>query len=89
MQLDTFRDVVATPSYTGDGVELDGHNPLLGVYSGTDGSKTGSTDAAGSVPVASVVHAGRRVYVVVVMHSADEVGDTERLYDWVWNVFSW
>jgi D-alanyl-D-alanine carboxypeptidase len=84
----TFRDIVGTPSYTGDGMHLAGHNPLLGVYPGTDGVKTGTTDGAGKVLVASATHDGHRVYVVI-MHSDDLVADSEALYDWVWQTFAW
>jgi D-alanyl-D-alanine carboxypeptidase len=88
MQDETFRTIVASPSYAAEGFNLQGHNPLLGVYRGTDGIKTGTTDAAGHVLVASVTRNGHRVYVVV-MHSDDVLGDTTALYDWVWQSFSW
>lgn len=88
MQNPTFRTIVASPSYTGDGITLYGHNPLLGVYPGTDGVKTGSTDAAGHTMVASVTHNGHRVYVVV-MHSDDLLADCSALFDWTWDAFGW
>jgi len=84
----TFRDIVATPSYSGDGYKLVGHNPLLGVYPGADGVKTGTTDAAGKAMVASAVHGGHRVYVVV-MHSDDLLADCRVLFDWTWKSFGW
>lgn len=84
----TFSTIVDTPSYTGDGLKLFGHNPLLGEYPGTDGVKTGSTDAADHTMVASVTHAGHRVFVVV-MHSDDLLSDCEALYDWTWSEFGW
>jgi D-alanyl-D-alanine carboxypeptidase len=83
-----FRQIVATPTYRGDGLELAGHNPLLGLYPGADGIKTGTTDRAGHVLVASVTRDDHRVYVVV-MHSEDVVADCTALYDWVWQTFAW
>ena len=70
------------------GFTLVGHNPLIGVYPGADGVKTGSTDAAGRVIVGSAVHGGHRVYVVV-MHSDDPLADSTALFDWAWQSFSW
>jgi D-alanyl-D-alanine carboxypeptidase len=85
---DTFREIVSTPSYSAEGFALRGHNPLLGVYPGTDGVKTGTTDQAGRAMVASVVRDGHRV-LVVVMHSDDLVADCSALFDWVWATFRW
>jgi serine-type D-Ala-D-Ala carboxypeptidase (penicillin-binding protein 5/6) len=84
----TFRTIVATPTYKGDGLVLDGHNPLLGEYDGADGVKTGTTDAAGHAIVGSAVHNGHRVYVVV-MHSEDLLADCSALFDWTWQAFAW
>ena len=57
-------------------------------YTGADGVKTGSTDAAGRVIVGSAVHNGHRVYVVV-MHSDDTLADATALFDWAWQEFAW
>jgi D-alanyl-D-alanine carboxypeptidase len=88
MRDDIFREIVATPTIKSDGFLLNGHNPLLGVYPGADGVKTGSTDAAGKTIVGSAVHAGHRVYVVV-MYSDDLLADSTALFDWVWQAFAW
>ncbi|MGI9149759.1 MAG: D-alanyl-D-alanine carboxypeptidase family protein [Chloroflexota bacterium] len=88
MRQDAFSEIVATPQVKRQGFVLSGHNPLIGVYPGADGVKTGSTDAAGRVIVGSAVHAGHRVYVVV-MHSDDPLADSMALFDWVWQSFSW
>jgi D-alanyl-D-alanine carboxypeptidase len=88
MQQDDFKEMVATPQVKSDGFVLVGHNPLLGVYPGADGVKTGSTDAAGKAIVGSAVHAGHRVFVVV-MHSDDLLADSTALFDWVWHAFAW
>jgi D-alanyl-D-alanine carboxypeptidase len=88
MREDVFREIVATPEVRSEGFVLTGHNPLIGVYPGADGVKTGSTDAAGKVLVASATHAGHRVYVVV-MHSDDTLADATALFDWAWQEFSW
>jgi D-alanyl-D-alanine carboxypeptidase len=84
----TFRAIVATPVYAAEGFELRGHNPLIGVLPEADGVKTGTTDQAGHVIVASATRAEHRVYVVV-MHSDDELADCEALFDWAWSSFSW
>lgn len=88
MREDVFREIVATPQVKADGFVLASHNPLLGVYTGADGVKTGSTDAAGKAIVGSAVRQGHRVYVVV-MHSDDLLGDSTALFDWVWQSFAW
>ena len=88
MREDVFRDIVATPEIRSDGLVLSGHNPLVGVYPGADGVKTGSTDAAGHAIVASAVHTGHRVYVVL-MHSDDLLTDASALFDWAWQAFAW
>lgn len=88
MREPTFRDIVGSQTYAGDAFKLQGHNPLLGVYPGADGVKTGTTDAAGRAMVASAVHGGHRVYVVV-MHSDDLLGDCRALFDWTWRSFGW
>jgi hypothetical protein len=88
MREDVFREIVATPQIRSDGFVLSGHNPLIGVYPGADGVKTGSTDAAGKVIVGSAVHAGHRVYVAI-MHSDDLLADSSALFDWTWQEFAW
>jgi D-alanyl-D-alanine carboxypeptidase len=88
MRDDTFREIVATLEIHSEGLVLTGHNPLIGVYPGADGVKTGSTDAAGKVLVGSAIHNGHRVYVVV-MHSDDVLADTTALFNWTWQEFHW
>ena len=88
MREDVFREIVATPEIRADGFVLTGHNPLIGVYPGADGVKTGTTDDAGKVLVGSATRNGHRVYAVV-MHSDDIQADTTALLDWAWQEFSW
>jgi D-alanyl-D-alanine carboxypeptidase len=88
MRDDVFREIVDTPEIKSDGFVLVGHNPLIGVYPGADGVKTGTTDAAGKAIVGSATHAGHRVFVVL-MHSDDLLADSSALFDWVWQSFSW
>jgi D-alanyl-D-alanine carboxypeptidase len=88
MREDVFREIVATPEIRAEGLVMVGHNPLIGIYPGADGVKTGSTDAAGKVLVGSATHNGHRVYAVV-MHSNDELADTSALFDWTWQAFTW
>jgi D-alanyl-D-alanine carboxypeptidase len=88
MRDDVFREIVATPEVRAEGFVLTGHNPLIGAYPGADGVKTGATDNAGKVLVASATRNGHRVYAVV-MHSADIQADTTALLDWTWREFGW
>ncbi len=89
MRNDTFRSLAGTLSYTGDGFgPMHNLNRLLGVYKGTDGVKIGYTDNAHKTYVASVTRDGHRVFVSL-MHSEDLVTDGERLFDWVWNNYTW
>jgi D-alanyl-D-alanine carboxypeptidase len=88
MRQEVFSTIVASPEVKSQGLILTGHNPLIGAYPGADGVKTGSTDAAGLVLVGSAVHAGHRVYVVV-MHSDDLLADTTALFNWAWQSFDW
>ena len=61
---------------------------LLDQYPGADGVKIGYTDAALKTIVASVTHDGHRIYVSL-MRSQDLVGDSTKLFDWVWSTFAW
>ena len=89
MRNDTFRTLAGTLTYTGDGFgPMHNLNRLLGVYKGTDGVKIGYTDNAHKTFVASVTRDGHRVFVSL-MHSEDLVTDGERLFDWVWNNYTW
>jgi D-alanyl-D-alanine carboxypeptidase len=88
MRDDVFREIVATPVVRSDGYVLAGHNPLIGIYAGADGVKTGMTDAAGKAIVASARRGGHRVYVVA-LHSEDLLADASDLLDWVWQSFAW
>jgi serine-type D-Ala-D-Ala carboxypeptidase (penicillin-binding protein 5/6) len=88
MRDETFREIVSSPAYAAEGFDLRAHNPLLGVYPGTDGVKTGTTDQAGKAMVASVVRDGHRVLVAVI-HSDDLLADCSALFDWAWATFDW
>jgi D-alanyl-D-alanine carboxypeptidase len=55
------------------------NNPLIRVgYPGTDGVKTGYTDAAGRCLVVTA-HRGRKWLGVVLLHSADPPSQAQRL----------
>ena len=88
MREDVFRQIVATPEIRAEGFVMTGHNPLIGAYPGADGVKTGTTDNAGKVLVASATRNGHRVYAVV-MHSDDIEADTTKLLNWAWQEFTW
>ena len=84
----TFRDLAGTTHYTGDGFPMSNLNRLLDLYPGADGVKIGYTDAALKTIVASATHDGHRVYISL-MRSQDLVGDCSRLFNWVWDTFTW
>jgi D-alanyl-D-alanine carboxypeptidase len=89
MRNETFRTLSAATSYTGDGFgPMRNLNRLLGTYRGADGVKIGYTDNAHKTFVASVVRDGHRVFVSL-MHSEDLVTDSTRLFDWVWDNYTW
>jgi D-alanyl-D-alanine carboxypeptidase len=88
MREDVFRQIVAAPRIRTEGYVLVGHNPMIGTYPGADGVKTGSTDAAGKVLVASATRQGHRLYAVV-MHSDDIQADATALLNWAWQSFAW
>ena len=88
MRNPTFRDLAAARVRSDDIYRMHNLNRLLDVYPGADGVKIGYTDAAQKTIVASAVRNGRRVYVSL-LHSADLVGDSRALFDWVWDNFDW
>jgi hypothetical protein len=88
MRNPTFRTLAATSSYSGESYPMRNLNRLLDVYPGADGVKIGYTDLAQKTIVASAVRDGHRVYVSL-LHSADLVTDSIRLFDWVWDNYSW
>jgi D-alanyl-D-alanine carboxypeptidase len=88
MRNPTFRMLASTSNYQGDGYPMHNLNRLLDLYPGADGVKIGYTDLAQKTIVASAVRDGHRVYVSL-MHSADLVTDSTRMFDWVWDNYSW
>ncbi|MCA1644066.1 MAG: serine hydrolase [Chloroflexi bacterium] len=84
----TFRDLAATSHYTSDGFPMQNLNRFLDLYPGADGVKIGFTDAALKTIVASATHDNHRVYISL-MRSQDLVGDSTRLFNWVWDTFNW
>ena len=75
-------------SATVSGHNLQNTNELLGVYEGTDGVKTGTTDEAGQCLVASVTRHGRRT-LLVELGSADRYADARKLFDFTRAAYSW
>jgi D-alanyl-D-alanine carboxypeptidase len=88
MRNEAFRALAAAPSYAADGYSLGNLNRLLSFYNGSDGVKIGYTDLAQKTIVASVTRNGHRVYVAL-MRSNDLWTDSARLFDWVWDTFTW
>ena len=88
MRNPTFRALAGTSRHVGDNFPMQNLNRLLDLYPGADGVKIGYTDLARKTIVASAVREGHRVYVSL-MHSADLVTDSIRLFDWVWDNYTW
>jgi|GEM_PF-1109770 len=71
-------------------------NPLLGIYEGADGIKTGHTEEAGYTFIASAQRSGRRLIAVLLMiqGSSRQEGctrrkhDAQELLDWGFDSFS-
>jgi D-alanyl-D-alanine carboxypeptidase len=63
-------------------------NPLLGVYDGVDGIKTGFDDLAGLCLVATATRDGRRA-IAVVMHSNQYGADAASLLDYAFADHRW
>jgi len=63
-------------------------NELLGTYPGSDGVKTGTTQASGQVLVGSATREGHRL-VMVVMGSENRYADARTLLDYGFEHFVW
>lgn len=63
---------------------LNNTNSLLSSYTGADGIKTGTTNAAGKCLVASATRQGRQL-IAVALNSYDRNGDCKRLLDYGFN----
>lgn len=88
MKNPTFREIVATPSWTSGARTYVNLNPLLTSYLGADGIKTGTSDWAGECLVASATRRGHRL-IAVVLHSPDRYRDTTALLDWGFATHDW
>jgi D-alanyl-D-alanine carboxypeptidase (penicillin-binding protein 5/6) len=64
-QFPTFNEIIKTPFYQAAGHPLKNTNEMLTRYAGTDGVKTGWTDAGGLCLVASATRDGHRLISVV------------------------
>jgi serine-type D-Ala-D-Ala carboxypeptidase (penicillin-binding protein 5/6) len=79
----TLARIVATPNHVVPGPPLYGFrtsNPLLGVYPGADGIKTGFTDDAGRCLASTAVRDGRRI-ITIVLNSPNIASDSISLLD--------
>jgi D-alanyl-D-alanine carboxypeptidase len=83
-----FRQIVATPQATVNGHLLQNTNQFLGLYSYTNGIKTGTTDNAGQCLVAGMLHDGHQV-VVIVLGSSDRYQDVLALYEHYQQHYTW
>lgn len=75
-----FRQIVGTAATTVAGHSLRNTNEFLGVLTGANGVKTGTTDAAGQCLVAGVERNGRQIFTVV-LGSGDRYADTRLLLE--------
>lgn len=83
-----FREIVGTTQIVVNGHALQNTNQLLGVYPGTTGVKTGTTDAAGQCLVASFEADGRQV-VGIVFGSTDRYADMRLLHQTYLERYRW
>jgi D-alanyl-D-alanine carboxypeptidase len=88
MRNPTFQELAGSSHYAGDSYQMYNLNRFLDIYPGADGVKIGYTDLAQKTIVASAIHNGRRVYVSL-LPSADLVGDSWNMFDWVWDNWDW
>ena len=75
--------------FTYNGIKQDNRNPLLYIFEGADGFKTGYTEAAGSGLVGSAERGDRRLIVVLngLESSKSRAQESLRLMDWGFNNF--
>ncbi len=75
-----FRQIVSTEQISVNGHLLKNTNQLLNSYPGTNGVKTGTTDAAGQCLVAGIQQDGHQVFVII-LGSSDRYSDVRALYE--------
>ena len=63
-------------------------NELLGKIPGVGGIKTGWTEEAGENLITLVQRDGHSL-IIVVLHSKDRFGETEKLINWVFGNYRW
>lgn len=87
LQIDEIKKLVNSrevlfrhPGYR-EPLKLRNTNTLLSFYSGADGIKTGTTNAAGRCLVGSATR-GEKSFIAVVLNAADRAGDCARLLDY-------
>ncbi|OGG02768.1 hypothetical protein A2W14_06595 [Candidatus Gottesmanbacteria bacterium RBG_16_37_8] len=68
--------------------DLTNVNALLGKVAGIAGLKTGFTENAGEILIATIKRNGQSV-LFAVLKSSDRFGETVKLIDWVFNNFQW
>jgi D-alanyl-D-alanine carboxypeptidase (penicillin-binding protein 5/6) len=83
-----FSEIVASPMATVAGRQLVNTNEMLGSFTGADGIKTGTTEAAGECLVASATRDGHRL-LVVLLGSKDRYGEASELMKWADSVWQW
>ena len=75
--------------FTYSGIKQDNRNPLLYTFEGSDGFKTGYTEAAGYGLVGSAERGDRRLIIVLngLDSSKSRAQESLRLMDWGFNNF--
>lgn len=63
-------------------------NELLGKVAGVSGIKTGFTENGGEILVSEIKKNDRSI-LLVLLHSSDRFGETEKLIQWVFDSFTW
>lgn len=94
LQNKVIAKIVAIPQITVSDVthtyyhSLKNVNELLGKIPGVAGIKTGWTEEAGENLVTLIDRNGHKE-IIVVLHSADRFGDTEKIINWIFFSYQW
>ena len=85
-----FYTLFEEKTFTYNGIKQGNRNPLLYTYSGSDGLKTGHTQASGYGLTASAIRGGRRLIVVAngMSNVNERAREVERILDHGFNEYS-
>jgi D-alanyl-D-alanine carboxypeptidase len=91
MSLPDFPTLAAARSWTAEGsrtLSMSNLNPMLGVYPGADGVKTGYTRSSGKTLIVSASRDGHRIFVVL-LNAPEREDDATLLLDWALKNHGW